>query len=122
MRKAYVMLHALERFEKDLDDSSSAPMISEYMREIKSLEYLKKLFITRQAHIGLGPAATRPGDRVSLLYKTSCPMVLRPQNNFYRIVRGSYMAALARPRTKSPPFPLNDLTSGAIVPEMIEIR
>jgi hypothetical protein len=70
----------------------------------------------------MGPAAAQPSDCISLLYKTSCPMVLRPQDDFYRLVSGSYIAALTRPKTTVTSHPLDDLIFGAMVSEMIQIR
>jgi hypothetical protein len=116
------MLEALEEFGRELDDNSPPLVLSEYSRSVPTRMYFKRLFITRQGHVGLGPAAARPGDRISLLYKTSCPMVLYPQDGFYRVVDGSYLAALTRPKIEGTSHLLDALTSGAIEPEMIEIR
>jgi len=84
--------------------------------------YFKRFYITQQGYVGMCPAAAQPGNHVALLCNIDCPMILRPQDDFYRIVGGSYMAALNRKRMKGIPHPLDDLLSGGSQPEMIQIR
>jgi hypothetical protein len=86
------MLQYMELFTIGLNDGASLSSIPGLDRGYGSGRiFLKRLFITRQGHIGMGPAAAQPGDRISLLYNTSCPMVLRPHDDFYRLVGGSYL-------------------------------
>jgi len=84
--------------------------------------YLKRFFITRQGYIGVCPAAARSGDHVALLKNTGCPMILRSQDDFYRIVGSSYVAGLDRKKVEGVPHPLDDLLLGKLQPEMIQIR
>jgi hypothetical protein len=70
----------------------------------------------------MGPAAAQPGDQISLLYKTSCPIILHQEDSFYRIIGGSYIAALTTPKTQGIPHPIDDLASGALKPVMVELR
>jgi hypothetical protein len=84
--------------------------------------YFKRFYITRQGYVRMCPAAAQPGDHVALLWNTDCPVVLRPQDDFYRIVGGSYMAGLNRKKMEGVPHPLDNLLSGKLQPGMIQIR
>jgi hypothetical protein len=84
--------------------------------------YFKRFFITRKGYVGTCPAAAQSGDHVALLCNTSCPMILRPQDDCFRIVGGSYVAALSRKRIEGILHPLDDLYSGKLKPDFIRIR
>lgn len=83
---------------------------------------LERFFVTQHGYVGMCPAATHPGDHVALLWNTDCPMILRPQDDFYRIVGSSYMAALNRKKVEGVSHPLDDILSGRSKPGMIRIR
>jgi len=85
-------------------------------------DYFKRFYLTQQGYVGMCPAAARPGDLVALLWNTACPMILRPQHDFYRIIGSSYMPALDREKEEGVSHPLDDLMSGGVQPEMIQIR
>ena len=53
-----------------------------------------RLFLTNDGRIGLCSATARVGDYVVLVYRAGCPMLLRPQEAFYRLVGGSYVPSL----------------------------
>jgi hypothetical protein len=121
--RAAAMLEYLERSSIGIDDGTPIPVVPDLERAGGSGRmFFKRLFTTRRGHVGMAPAAARPGDYISVLFKTSCPMVLRPQDDFYRVVGGSYMAALTTSKTEGIPHPLDDLTSGALKPGTIQIR
>ncbi|KAF2247335.1 hypothetical protein BU26DRAFT_520526 [Trematosphaeria pertusa] len=54
----------------------------------------RKLFITSNQHIGLGPEAMRDGDAIALLDGADTPMVLRQQESFYQVVGAAYISGL----------------------------
>lgn len=54
----------------------------------------QRLFVIDRGHVGLGSAAMRAGDVVRLLPGTHMPVVLRRQDDFYRLVGGCYVARL----------------------------
>jgi hypothetical protein len=53
-----------------------------------------RLFLTDEGRIGLCSNTARTGDCVALVCDAGCPMLLRPQDVFYRLVGGSYVPSL----------------------------
>jgi len=116
------MLRSIAQLLLDMGETASVQDPFRLDQETNHQFYRHRLFITKRGCIGKCPAAARPGDHVALLWNTDCPVILRPQDDFYRIVGGSYMAALNRNRTEGVPHPLDDLLSGISRPGMIQIR
>jgi hypothetical protein len=54
----------------------------------------RRMFKTGQYPIGLGPAATRVGDVVCVLFGCQVPFILRPENDHYRLVGECYVYEL----------------------------
>jgi len=52
----------------------------------------KRLFLTKEGHIGLCPAACHPGDHIVVLPGVGAPMAVRQQDAFYQVVGPTYMA------------------------------
>lgn len=47
----------------------------------------RRLFITSRGHLGLGPAAMLPGDKVVVLFGAELPLVLRQdKKGYYRVI------------------------------------
>jgi len=84
--------------------------------------WFKRFFITDRGYVGMGPAAAQLGEHVALLWNTACPIILRREDDFYRIVGGSYMAGLNRKKVEGIPHPLDDILSGKSKAKMIQIR
>lgn len=74
-----------------------------------------RLFMTEHGRVGLCSAAVRIGDCVALVDKSGCPMILRPQATFYRLVGGSYISSLTTQEAVSQ-------ASQSLVVETVTIR
>ncbi|KAG9194069.1 hypothetical protein G6011_04104 [Alternaria panax] len=120
--KAHAMLRSLDQLQLEMGETPFTSVFQKFPKADRSRTCSKRLFITRQGYVGMCPAAAQSGDRVALLWRTRCPMILRPQDDFYRIVGSSYVAALTRTKTDGVPHPLDDLISGTLQPEIIQIR
>lgn len=51
----------------------------------------RRLLITAQGYIGIGPAAMQCGDRVCILFGDQQPVILRPQDANYQFVGEAYL-------------------------------
>ncbi|KAF2120521.1 heterokaryon incompatibility protein-domain-containing protein [Lophiotrema nucula] len=71
------------RGEEDLGDEALASAWT-YCRN-------RKLFLTKNGSLGLGPAALEIGDRVCVLLTATVPFVLRPYDGFYRLAGACYV-------------------------------
>ncbi|KAI4627248.1 uncharacterized protein J4E87_004592 [Alternaria ethzedia] len=118
----HAMLRSVAQLLLETSEIASVQDPSLLDKEFSYITHRLRFFITQRGCIGRCPAAVRPGDHVALLWNTACPVILRPQDGFYRIVGGSYMAALNRKRTEGVSHPLDDLLSGKSRPGMIQIR
>jgi hypothetical protein len=54
----------------------------------------RRHFHTVHGYMGLGPGAMQPGDIVCVLFGAGVPYILRPQDNYYRLVGESYVHGL----------------------------
>jgi len=118
----HAMLRSVAALLLDMGETASLQDSTVLDKENGDHGLLKRFFITRRGYVGMCPAAARAGDHVALLWNTDCPMILRPQDDFYRVVGGSYMAALNKRKMEGVPHPLDDLFSGKLQPETIQIR
>ncbi|KAI4934811.1 hypothetical protein J4E85_002671 [Alternaria conjuncta] len=118
----YAMLRSIAQLLLETSEIASVGNPALLDKEKGEHGYFKRFYITQQGYVGMCPAAAQPGDHVALLWNTDCPMILRPQDGFYRIVGGSYMAAVNRKEMEGIPHPLDDLLSGGLQPEVIQIR
>jgi hypothetical protein len=116
------MLDSLAQLQSGMSRISPVRELCTFDGGVEHYTDFKRMFITRKGYVGTCPAAAQSGDHVALLWNTSCPMILRPQDDFFRIVGGSYIAALSRKKIEDVPHPLDDLFSGRLRPEMIQIR
>jgi hypothetical protein len=116
------MLRSFDQLDLEMGEILTAPKLSSFARAVSSRDCSKRLSITRRGYIEMCPAAAQPRDRVALLWNASGRMSLRPLDDFYRIVGGSYIAALTEPKVDGISHPLEDLILENLEPGMTRIR
>jgi hypothetical protein len=51
----------------------------------------RNLFFTKRGYMGLAPIGAKEGDRVCVLHGLESPLIVRPQDDYYLVVGGSYI-------------------------------
>ena len=80
-----------------LIDTGKSEIVAEFLRRVHEVIWSRRLIITQQELLGLGPDDTKRGDLICILYGCSVPVILRPMNvqdkkaEFYRFVGESYV-------------------------------
>ena len=64
---------------------------SEFHRAMTETCIGRRLFITAQHHLGLGPSEAQVGDVVCFLGNTSTPFVLRPKESYFELIGESFV-------------------------------
>ncbi len=54
----------------------------------------RRIFVTAQGYVGLGPQALRVGDSVYVLCGGYTPFILRPKEDHYQVVGAAYVDGL----------------------------
>ncbi|KAE9370097.1 HET-domain-containing protein, partial [Stipitochalara longipes BDJ] len=68
------------------------PLLSRLHYTLESATLLRKFFITREGHFGIGPAALKKGDELFVLRGSLWPLALRPRNNGnYELIGDCYL-------------------------------
>ena len=65
--------------------------LSQAARNLPETCMLRRLYVTKQGFLGLGPAAMRAGDSVCLLLGAGAPMVLRERGGYWVLVGETYV-------------------------------
>jgi hypothetical protein len=80
---------------KILRESKSPPYVVSFLRRVQAVIWMRRLFITEQGYIGMGPEQVQRGDSVHILLGCSVPVVLRKvmseSLNDYHIIGDSYV-------------------------------
>lgn len=56
--------------------------------------YNRAFFVTANGRIGIGPAGSRSGDKVAVLFVGGVPYILRPRRSSYTLVGEAYVNGL----------------------------
>ena len=60
-------------------------------RDVFRIWRIKRLLVTNEGYVGLGPIAMRPGDGFFVLYGSAVPVVLRAKYGNHQIVGCCYL-------------------------------
>jgi hypothetical protein len=82
--------HFLSQDIGDEDEGDVVP-VSRFERSYGITLYSHSLFITQAGMICLGSADAQPGDVVVILFGGTAPFLLRPVQNFWRVVGSCYV-------------------------------
>lgn len=70
------------------------PYVAVFLRRMQSVIWKRRLFVTDENHIGIGPGDMEPGDSVNILLGCSVPVVLREimgELSYYRLIGDCYV-------------------------------
>lgn len=80
-----------------LIDTGKSEIVAEFLRRVHEVIWSRRLIVTQQDLLGLGPDDTKRQDLICILYGCSVPIILRPMNvtdgkaEFYHFVGESYV-------------------------------
>ncbi|KAK4957653.1 hypothetical protein LTR10_005620 [Elasticomyces elasticus] len=64
------------------------------VRRCREFMYARRLVTTAKGYIAVAPYKALSGDRIAVLFGCSCPMVLRPASNGFKVVCACYVQGL----------------------------
>jgi hypothetical protein len=89
---AHEMLSSLER-TAELTPESQVKL--EYAKGLAHAVLKgKRLFVTNEGRLGLGPAATCTGDKVIVFHKSRSEHILRPEAKYHRVIGSAFVEGL----------------------------
>lgn len=80
----------LEPYQPLLADAANS-LPQRFMIPAMSCSHNRRLFLTHQGRLGLGPMMMQPGDQVVVLYGGRMPFILRPRGDHYSFIGDCYV-------------------------------
>jgi hypothetical protein len=70
------------------------PYLVTFMFSIRNVSDSRRLFVTNNGYMGLGPTYIEVGDLICVLFGCSVPLILRKQNDFYTVLGECFVLGL----------------------------
>lgn len=69
------------------------PYVAVFLRRVQAVVWKRRLFMTNEGYIGIGPAHMQTGDSVNILSGCSVPVVLRELGDmsYYQLIGDCYV-------------------------------
>ena len=75
---------------EDLAGGSGVQQFANFIASFQQATANRRLFVTEEGHMGLGPRLTEPGDLVCVLLGSEVPFVLRAVDDYFMLVGECY--------------------------------